>query len=164
MYGPTDYWYWDDVGGKCGPYSGEYGWGAATIFQRDLRRTLIPRRIFNSHFYYVNPETSCFSPTSDCGAYEFPRFEPDNMHNLSSIYGLLFSEQYTCLSPTEMNHYYGTMKDSLIIGYAPVDKVPTAIFVGYSLGASYTHVMGVYYSKKIIFEAEPYFPIPLSVL
>lgn len=164
LYDGTDYWSWDDTGGKCSPYSGGYGWGAASIFQRDLRRTLIPRRVNNKHFYYTNPETSCFSPHSGCGGYGLPSYFPDNMHDLSGSYGLLFAEGYNCLPPSDMNHYYGTMKDSLVLGYAPADKVPTALIVGYDLGPNYIHVLSVIYSRQILFEAEPYFPIPLSVL
>lgn len=163
LYDNTDFWYWASEGGKCGEYSGQTEWGAASIFQRDLRRELIPRRVVNRHFYFTDPETTCFH-LSGCGSTGIPDIQADNDYGFSEIEGLLFSNTNPCLSPIQMNQFFNSMKDDLIGDYAPTDKYPSSILVGYDVGFSYVHQLLVFYSKKALFVPIPNFPIPLTPL
>lgn len=160
VYGEDDHWFWDDVGGKCSPYSGEYGLGAASIFQRDLRRDLIPSRIVNRDFYFKNHEIFCFH-VSDCSGYHFPENLPVDSH-FGGLEQYIFYNQNPCLDDDKMNEFYSKYRNDLILSFAPTGKYTSTVYVGYTLLASYVHVLACVYSEREQFVAVPSFPLPLS--
>jgi len=120
-FGPTDYWWWADGGGKCGPYSGYTGQDAMTQLEHMYQINLpCPSGGYWVPETYVHEVPESFpvtaTPTNYCGWYMFL--------NSSTL-----PNYHECLSPEEMNFYlYGL---NLIGNTLMAQKYPN-IFYGHS--------------------------------
>lgn len=148
-YGDEDYWWYDATSGKCPPESGGQGLGAASIFTRDLRRELYPRRSQYQDFYFKDPIHYCFHVHNSCFALDIPEFN-FNEYVVDEDQQLLFFSPNGCLSPEQMNFHFNAMKDDLILASQPQNKAISGIFVGHDfVGNTKVHSMAVTYSTIV---------------
>ncbi|HEY3385789.1 MAG TPA: hypothetical protein VGK46_04725 [Saprospiraceae bacterium] len=148
------YGQWEqDVSGECNEE--EVNADAADLFRRDLRRALLFRKKTERPYYFKNPFTVCFSPSSNsCVAEEIPLdFFPadtivegvellndddpmsyDNFNDFLLFHNYSGSPDYhDCISVDEMNFHYDSMY-VLIQGVLPNPSgynVITQIEIGY---------------------------------
>ena len=97
LFGPTDYWWWADGGGKCGPYSGYTGKDAMTQLEYMFQLRLpVPGNGYWLPEFTIHEVPISFpaltTPSNYCGWYLF--------RNQMSLPGF-----HECITPSEMNFY-----------------------------------------------------------
>jgi hypothetical protein len=123
-FGPTDYWYYGQLSGKCDPYSGQEGTDAAEQIQGKVNmRKSLPI----GHRYFIDIKNVFCDPLIDKIKYEgtivceSSLINPDDPNPWDNINDMLLFHNYgyeiginnfhDCIPPNEMNFYLAGLEE-----------------------------------------------------